>query len=158
MGSKKAKKDCKPKSRTSPRKQKTTRDAEPEEESQEPKPRDELPEGDAAAHGDGDGEKTEKSVLCGHQNKMSRSRPSSRTTRCFTIWPILNTRTRRSKKIGYWIWPGPCSKVVSVNFHFNSFFPSVICCAMLFIFLTFFVMNLLRNIDHYPNWFRQECL
>ena len=65
MGSKKAKKDGKPKSRTSPRKQKTARDAEPEEESQEPEerdelPRDELPEGDAAAHGDGDGEKTEK--------------------------------------------------------------------------------------------------
>ena len=68
MGSKKVKKDCKPKSRTSPRKQKTARDVEPEEESQEqsqkpsqePEPSDELPEGDAAAHGDGDGEKTEK--------------------------------------------------------------------------------------------------
>ena len=69
MGSKKVKKDCKTKSRTSPRKQKTARDAEPEEESQEQsqkqnkessqepsEPRDELPEGDAA----GDGEKTEK--------------------------------------------------------------------------------------------------
>ena len=68
MGSKKVRKDCKPKSRTSPRKQKTARDVEPEEESQEqsqkpsqePEPSDELPEGDAAAHGDGDGEKTEK--------------------------------------------------------------------------------------------------
>ena len=65
MGSKKAKKDGKPKTRTSPRKQKTARDAEPEEESQELEqrdelPRDELPEGDDAAHGDGDGEKTEK--------------------------------------------------------------------------------------------------
>ena len=67
MGSKK-KKDCKPKSRTSPRKQKAARDAEPEEESQEqsqepsqePEPRDELPEGDAVGHGDEDGEKTEK--------------------------------------------------------------------------------------------------
>ena len=60
MGSKKAKKDCKPKSRTSPRKQKTARDAEPEEEIQEPEPRDKLLEGEAAAHGDGDGEKIEK--------------------------------------------------------------------------------------------------
>ena len=68
MGSKKVQKDCKPKSRTSPRKQNTARDVEPEEESQEqsqkpsqePGPLDELPEGEAAAHGDGDGEKTEK--------------------------------------------------------------------------------------------------
>ena len=69
MGSKKAKKDCKTKSHTSPRKRKTTKDADPEEESQEQsqeqsqelnqvpsEPRDELPEGDAA----GDKEKTEK--------------------------------------------------------------------------------------------------
>ena len=61
MGSKKMRKDGKTKSRASPRKQKTARDAEPEEESQEQSQEqsqepDELPEGDAA----GDGEKTEK--------------------------------------------------------------------------------------------------
>ena len=73
MGSKKAKKDCKASksTRTSPRKQKATRDAEPEEDSHEqsekpsqepePEPREELPEGEAAGpDGDGDGEKGEK--------------------------------------------------------------------------------------------------
>ena len=71
MGSKKAKKDCKvgKSTRTSPRKQKAARDAEPEEDSYEqsqepsqepePEPREELPEGEAAGP-DGDGEKGEK--------------------------------------------------------------------------------------------------
>ena len=135
MGSKKAKKDCKAKSHTSPRKQKATRDAEPEEESQEqsqeqsqePEPRDQVPEGDAAGHGDGDGEKTEKvgTVWTPEQDEQ----PFSRIIRCFTIWPILNTRTRRSEKICYWIWPGTCSKVVSVT--------------------CFPVSNLLRNVVHF---------
>ena len=68
MGSKKAKKDSKAKAaRTSPRKQKAARDADPEEDSQEqsqepseePDARDALPEGEAAGP-DGDGEKSEK--------------------------------------------------------------------------------------------------
>ena len=159
MGSKKAKKDGKPKSCTSPRKQKTARDAETEEESQEPELRDELPEGDAAAHGDGDGEKTEKvgTVWTPEQDEQIAAFYKDHTL----FYDKANSEYKNKKKQENLILDlartmfesGKCK----FSF-FNSFFPSVICCAILFIFLTFFVMNLLCNIDHYPNWFRQERL
>ena len=95
-----------------------------------------------------------KSVLCGHQNKMSKSQPSSRTTSCFMIWRILNIRTRKSEKICYWISPRPCFKVVSVNFHWSSFsslFSSRICCAIL-------LFGMLKGLqDHKWQMYPESC-
>ena len=140
MGSKKAKKDCKAKSRTSPRKHKAARDAEPEEESQEqsqepsqePEPKDELPEGEAAGPGDGDGEKTEKvgTVWTPEQDEQIAAFFEDNTF----FYDMTNLEFKNKKKRENVSWPGPCSKVVSVNFHFKSFFP---------------VSNLLRNVVHF---------
>ena len=64
-----------------------------------------------------------KLVLSGHPNKMSRSRPSLKTIPYSTIWPMRNTRTRRSEIICSWNCPAACSTVVSLKFHINSLYP-----------------------------------
>ena len=141
MGSKKAKKDGKPNTRTSPRKQKTARDTEPEEESQEPEqrdelPRDELPEDDDAAHGDGDGEKTEKvgTVWTPEQEEqisednfydMANSEYKNKKKRENLILDLARTMFESGK----------------CKFSFQFIFP---------------VSNLLRNVVHFLHFFRHE--
>ena len=146
MGSKKAKKDGKPKSRTSPRKQKTTRDAEPEEESQEQKqrdelPRDELPEGDDSAHGDGDGEKTEKvgTVWTPEQDEQIASFFKHNTL----FYDMANSEYKNKKKRENLILDLARTMFESgkCKFSFQFIFP---------------VSNLLRNVVHFLYFFCHE--
>ena len=149
MGSKKVQKDCKPKSRTSPRKQKTARDVEPEEESQEqsqkpsqePEPSDELPEGDAAAHGDGDGEKTEKvgTVWTPEQDEQIVAFFEDNTL----FYDMANSEYKNKKKQENLLLDLPRTIFESgkCKFSFQFIFP---------------VSNLLHNIVHFLNFFHHE--
>ena len=141
MGSKKAKKDGKAKTRTSPRKQKTTRDAEPEEESQEPEQRDELPKGDDAAHGDGDGEKTEKvgTVWTPEQDEQIAAFFEDN----MLFYNMANSEYKNKKKRENLILD--LSRTIFESgkrkFSFQFIFP---------------VSNLLRNVVHFLHFFRHE--
>ena len=139
MGNKKAKKDCKTKSRTLPRKQKTARDAESKEDSQEQsqelsEPSDELAEGDAA----GDGEKTEEvgTVWTPEQDEQIAAFFEDNTL----FYDMANSEYKNKKQENLLLdlartmfQSGKC------KFSLKVLFP---------------VSNLLRNVVHFPNWFR----
>ena len=141
---KKPKKDCKTKSRTSPRKQKTARDAEAEEESQEQsqepsEQRDELAKGDAA----GDGEKTEKQVGTVWTPKQDEQIAAFFKDNTL-FYDMANSEYKNKKK----------RENLLLDLA-QTMFQSGKCKFLLkFIFLTFFVVNLLRNFVHFRNFFR----
>ena len=146
MGSKKAKKDCKTKSRTSPRKQKTARDAEPEEDSQEQsqeqsqelsEPRDELAEGDAA----GDGEKTEKvgTVWTPEQDEQIAAFFEDNTL----FYDMVNSEYKNKKK----------RENLLLDLAWTMFLSGKCKFSLKFLFP---ISNLLRNVVHFPNFFRHE--
>ena len=138
----KPKKDGPPKSHTSPRKQKPARDAEAEEESQEQsEQRDELAEGDAT----GDGEKTEKQV-----GTVWTPEQDEQIAAFFEDNPLFydmaNSEYKNKKKRENLLLDLARTMFQSGKCKFS----------LKFIFLTFFVINLLRNFVHFPNLFRHE--
>ena len=163
MGSKKAKKDWKASksTRTSPRKQKAARDAEPEEDSHEqsqepsqepePEPREELPEGEAAGpDGDGDGEKGEKvgTVWTPEQDEQIAAFFEENTF----FYDMTNAEYKNKKKRENMILELARTMFNSgkLKISFQIIFPRQCfveqCCSY-----SASVMNLLRNIYHYDN-------
>ena len=132
---KKPKKDCETKSRTLPRKQKTARDAEAEEQnkeqSQEPsEQRNELAEGDAAE----DGEKTEKqvgTVWTPKQDEQIMAFFEDNTL----FYDMANSEYKNKKKRENLLLDLARTMFQSGKCKFS----------LKSIFLTFFVINLLRN-------------
>ena len=163
MGSKKVKKDCKASKSTctSPRKQKATRGAEPEEDSQEqsqepsqepePEQREELPVGEAAGpDGDGDGEKAEKvgTVWTPEQDEQIVAFFEENTF----FYDMTNAEYKNKKKRENMILELARTMFDSgkLKISFQVIFPCQCfveqCCSY-----SASVMNLLHNIYHYDN-------
>ena len=155
MGSKKAKKDSKEKktTRTSPRKQKAARDAEPEEgiqeQSQEPT-EEPLPEGEAAGP-EGDGDKTDKAgtVCTTEQDEQIAAFFEEHTF----FYDMTNSEYKNKKKRENLLLELARSMFESgkLKISFQIIFPRQCfveqCCSF-----SPSVQNVLRNIDHNDTW------